>query len=98
MTVSKQRLNGTLLTVYHHISAKEAWEQTLFSQDLLFPVWLLSILKEIYSDSTLEELHNPICSGFSDWEDYRALLLWRQNVSQHLSPGCYEQRKESDLF
>lgn len=40
----------------------------------------------IYSNGTLEALHNLICSGFPDWEDYRALVEMATNVSPHMSP------------
>lgn len=48
----------------------------------------------IYGDGTLEALHNLICSGFPDWEYYRALLGWRQmrHRTSALSLGCYEHK------
>lgn len=33
-----------------------------------------------------EVLHNLICSGFPDWEDYRAAVTMATNVSPHRSP------------
>lgn len=59
----------------------------------------------IYSDGTLEALHNLICPGFPDWEDYRALVAMATDVSPHISPHGLRllvvtntHRKQSETF
>lgn len=49
-------------------------------------LYMYRVMMMIYGDGTLEALHNPICSGFPDWEDYRAPVAMATNVSPHISP------------
>lgn len=66
---------------------------------------MFGVMMVIYSDGTVEALHKLICSGFPDWEDYRALTVMATNVSPHISPHrlCLPvvintHRKQSETF
>lgn len=68
----------------------------------LYMLWAMTM---IYGDGSLEALHNLICSGFPDWEDYRAFIGMATNVSPHISAHwlCLlvvinTRRKQSETF
>lgn len=54
----------------------------------------------IYCDGTLKMLHIPICSGFPDWQDYRALRCDGDKfltalISTLALSGCFKHTRKT---